>query len=97
MSKITEFARGRPCTIRLSGICNHNVDTSVWVHLNSVRWGSGRGQKANDLCGAIACSSCHDAIDRRVKTDLESDFIKLCALEAHMESLALLVKVGIVS
>ena len=95
MSKITEFARGKPCTIRLPGICNHNAETSVWAHINSVRWGAGRGHKSPALCGAVACSACHDAVDGRAKTDLERDFIKLCALEGHMESLALLVKVGI--
>ena len=95
MSAITEFARGKPCTIRLPQICNHNAETSVWHHINSVRWGAGRGHKAPDVCGAIGCSACGDVLDGRVKTTLERDFIKLCALEGHMESLALLVKAGI--
>ena len=95
MSNITTFAKNRPCTIRLPGICNHNAQTSVWAHINSVRWGSGRGHKAPDVCGLISCSACHDILDGRVKTTLERDFIKLAALEGHMESLALLVKAGI--
>mgnify|MGYP001599442703 CR=1 FL=1 len=97
MSKITEFARGKPCTIRLPGICNHDPATSVWAHINSVRYGSGTRHKAVDLIGLMACSSCHDVLDRRVKTDLDRDFVMKHVMEGHLESLAMLVKAGIVS
>lgn len=64
LEDVTEFARGRPCQFRIPGICNHNPETSVWAHVN--RGGiSGVGQKAPDICGGIACSSCHDVIDGR--------------------------------
>ena len=95
MSKITDFAANRPCTMRLPGVCNHNPATSVWAHINSVRYGAGRGKKAPDIIGLIACFDCHAVLDGRVKTTLERDYIKLCALEGHMESLVLLVKAGI--
>ncbi|MCR4307159.1 MAG: DUF1364 domain-containing protein [Candidatus Berkelbacteria bacterium] len=95
MSKITAAAQGRPCTIRLPG-CNGDPATSVWAHINSIRWGAGRGHKVNDLIGVIACSACHDILDGRVKTTLERDFIKLCALEGHCESLYILTKEGII-
>lgn len=94
-SKITAFAKGRPCTVR-SPVCNHNPETSVWAHINSVRWGSGKGIKSPDLCGCIACSACHDLIDGRLKTNLERDFIRMAAYEAHMESLYLLHKEGVI-
>ena len=99
MSKITitEFARGQPCTMRLPGVCNHDSTKTVWCHINSVRYGSGTRHKATDLIGLIACSSCHDVLDRRVKTDLDRDFVMMHAYEGHLESLALLVKAGIVS
>ena len=96
MSAITEFARGRPCTMRLTGICNHNPETSVWAHINSVRWGSGKGQKCPDIIGLIVCSDCHDVLDRRVKTLIEREFVMLAAYEGHCESLALLVKEGVI-
>lgn len=96
MSRITYFAQGRPCTMRLTGICNGDPSTSVWAHINSIRWGAGRGHKAPNICGLICCSACHDILDGRVKTTLERDFIKMCALEGHMESLALLVEAGII-
>ena len=97
MSKITKFAEGKPCTMRLHGVCNHDPATSVWAHIHSVRWGSGRGHKVPDVCGLIACFSCHQVLDRHVKTTYDRDFIMLAAYEGHMESLSLLVKAGIVS
>ena len=95
MSKITDYARGKPCTIRLP-VCNGNPETSVWAHINSIRWGAGRGIKGPDICGAIACSSCHDIIDGRVYTTIARDNIKLSALEGHMESIAMLDRDGII-
>jgi len=101
MSTITKFAQGKPCTARIPGVCNSNPETSIWSHLNSVRWGSGRGLKAVDVCGLITCSCCGDAIDgRRNKTHdgqlLDKEFVKLCAYEGHMESINLLWKAGII-
>ena len=96
MSKITEFAEGKDCTVRIPGICNHNPETSVWAHLNSIRWGAGRGIKAKDVCGLIACSACHTVIDggptdyRYTKKQIE-----LMAYEGHMESLVMLIEAEI--
>lgn len=96
MSKITDFAANQPCTCRIPGICNHNPSTSSWAHLNSIRWGSGRGKKSPDICGLIACFDCHGVIDGRVKTDHDRDYIKTLAYEGHLESLMLLHKAGII-
>ena len=101
MSKITAFAKGRDCTARIPGICNDNPETVVWCHLNSIRWGAGRGHKSPDACGLIACSACHDAIDGRGSSAekynlaMTRDYIDLCAYGGHMESLALLIQKGI--
>ena len=95
MSKITEFAKGKDCTCRLPGVCNHNPETSVWAHMNSVRWGSGIGHKAPDACGLIACSACHNEIDGRTHECSSKTAVLLCTYEGHMESLALLILEGI--
>ena len=96
MSKITKAAEGRPCTMRLPGHCNGNPQTSVWAHINSIRWGAGRGKKSPDLCGLICCSDCHSILDRRVKTTLDRDFVKMAAYEGHLESLMILWEEGII-
>ena len=78
MSKITEYACGKECQIRLIGVCNHNDETTIFAHYRRGGLG-GMGQKPSDLHGAFACSSCHDAVDGRTKThlsqaELDSDF-----------------------
>ena len=50
--------------MRIPRICNFDSSTTVLAHL---RRGSvaGMGQKPPDTCAVLACSACHDAIDRR--------------------------------
>lgn len=96
MSKITKFARDKHCTARIPGVCNHNPETSVWAHIESIRWGAGRGIKVPDVCGLIACSACHDVIDGRTPSDYHRVEISVFAYEGHMESLMMLVEEGII-
>lgn len=95
MSKITKSAQGKSCTARIPRVCNGNPETTVWAHINSVRWGAGKGRKADDIHGLYACSSCHDVIDRRVKSDHDPYFIEICAHRGHHESLEILRKEGL--
>ena len=63
-TKLRESARGQPCHLRLPGVCNGDPETTVLAHIR--RGGtSGMGQKPPDICGVFACSSCHDAMDKR--------------------------------
>lgn len=77
--------------VRLIGICNHNPETTVLAHYR-LAGVSGMGLKADDLIGAWACSSCHDAIDRRSHTDLDRDFVRLAHLEGMVRTIATLRK-----
>jgi hypothetical protein len=79
--------------VRLVGICNHNPETTVLAHVRMAGI-SGMGLKADDLLGAWACSSCHDAIDRRQHTDLERDFVRLAHLEGVMRTITVLRREG---
>lgn len=60
--KLRELARGKPCLIRIPGVCNHNPETTVLCHLRMAGI-SGMGLKANDLLGAWGCSDCHRYCD----------------------------------
>ncbi len=60
--KWRDAAKDQPCTLRLS-CCNGNPETTVLAHPN----GAGMALKWDDFMGADSCSSCHDAIDGRVK------------------------------
>ena len=77
--------------IRLEGICDHNPETTVLAHIRMPGI-SGMGIKADDLLGAWACSSCHDAVDRRSNTDLERDYVRLAHLEGMVRTIAQLRK-----
>lgn len=79
--------------VRLTGICNHDPNTVVLAHIRMMGI-SGMGLKADDLIGAWACSSCHDAIDRRSHTDLDRDFVKLAHLEGVMRTISILRREG---
>ena len=78
---LRKLANGKPCMVRLPGVCNFNSDTTVLAHIR--RGGvAGMGKKPPDLCGLWACSDCHDVIDGRrphLRQDLESDILEgLC-------------------
>ncbi len=89
-------AKGRDCMVRLPNICNHNSETVVLCHVRLVGV-SGMGMKApSDLIGAWACSSCHDAIDRRSHTDLDRDYVRLAHLEGMVRTIAQLRKEEII-
>lgn len=87
---ITDSARDQKCTIRLPNICNGNSATTVFCHLSGVRFGHGVGIKT--LFGAYGCSSCHDAIDGRIKSDLSQDYIKLAHKDGVFETLLHIIK-----
>jgi hypothetical protein len=67
--KYKNNARGRRCTMQIAGVCSHDADTVVFTHFPDESHGI--GIKADDIVGGDACSSCHDAIDRRTKTPAE--------------------------
>lgn len=56
-------ARGRQCTLMLP-CCNNDPQTVVLAHLRMFS-AAGMGQKPDDWFAVFACSSCHDALDRR--------------------------------
>jgi hypothetical protein len=96
--KIRESARGEACQIRIIDVCNHNPETTVWSHWPGLAGGRALGKKSIDLCGAYACSACHDVVDERVRAPSfmtrEAVLVDWC--EGHLRSLVILEKKGIV-
>lgn len=88
-------AKGRGCMVRIPGVCNHNSETVVLAHVR-LTGVSGMGMKSPDILGAWACSSCHDAVDRRNHTDLERDYVRLMHLEGMARTIAQLEKEGLI-
>jgi hypothetical protein len=92
LSKVTESAKGENCTIRLPGHCNFNPETTVFCHINGIRFNHGVGYKTK--FGAYGCSSCHDVVDGRAPTELSRDYVKLCHYEGVFETMLKLEKKG---
>jgi len=92
--KLRKEAKGRGCMVRIPEVCNHNSETVVLAHYR-LAGVSGIGMKSPDVLGAWACSSCHDAIDRRAHTDLDRDYVRLLHLEGMARTLAQLNREGL--
>ncbi|MEX0385844.1 nuclease domain-containing protein [Spiribacter onubensis] len=85
--KLRESARGEHCTLRLPGHCNGNPETSVLCHLpHGVR---GVGIKASDDHAVIACSGCHDALDKRALVKISQGELYECMVRAMAETHAI--------
>ena len=63
-------ARGRDCQIRIPEICNGNPETTVLCH----KGGAGLGMKGPDQIAAWGCSSCHDAVDGRLRSGITANY-----------------------
>lgn len=72
-------AKGKPCMVRLPGICNGNPETTVLAHIR-IAGTCGVGMKPPDTQATYACSACHDAIDGRVQQGFDRDFLEHAAL-----------------
>jgi hypothetical protein len=81
--------------VRLPGICNCNPETTVLAHVRLIGI-SGIGMKAPDILGAWSCSACHDAIDRRTQTDLDTDYLRLAHWDGVGRTINELVRMGYV-
>ena len=88
-------AKGQECQIRIPGVCTHNPETTVLAHIRMAGV-SGMGLKSNDLIGAWACSTCHDACDRRTHTYLNADQVRLWHLEGMVRTIDQLAKQGLI-
>ena len=92
---LRDYARNKPCMIRLPDICNGDPETTVLCHFRMVGI-SGMGLKSPDLLGAWGCSNCHDAVDRRRYKDLDFDYVRLAHLEGVIRTQAQLIEDGVV-
>lgn len=59
---IRKSANGQECTLN-SPLCNRDIKTTVFCHINEYETGKGKGIKGDDLFGFYACSSCHSFYD----------------------------------
>lgn len=94
MANLRKEPRGRECQVRIPGVCNGNPETSVLAHIRLAGL-CGTGIKSPDLIAAIACSACHDEIDRRTH-HVDADYAKVCALEGMARTQVIWLKAGLI-
>ncbi|WOB06522.1 nuclease domain-containing protein [Piscinibacter gummiphilus] len=58
------MAAGKPCLLRVPGVCNGDWSTTVLAHSNSLSDNKGKGMKAHDHAGVWACFGCHFWLDQ---------------------------------
>lgn len=96
MSKITKSARGKTCTVRIDGVCNYDAETTVFAHYRDLRLGCGVGLKPPDIFGCYACSSCHDALDGRIKTKYDKEQLRFEHMRAILVTQKILIDAGLI-
>lgn len=90
-ANLRKFAQGKECQVRIPGYCNRNDETVVLAHLRLAGI-TGMGMKAHDILGAHCCSSCHDVVDYRVKTELTKTEIENMFYEGIARTQAVVLK-----
>lgn len=92
---LRKLARDQECQVRIPGVCNRDDSTTVLAHFRMAGT-CGVGKKSADIVGAWCCSSCHDAIDGRAKTQYSHDELRLMHLEGVVRTINELIKLGAV-
>lgn len=94
---IRKFARGKPCQMRLGGVCTYEPAKSIWSHAPFGSAGKGMGMKSFDVCGAIACTACDAALDQPGANLVATrDEVVLAFMHAHFRSLVMLADADII-
>lgn len=63
-TSLRRSARMQPCALRIPGVCNGRLDTTVLCHLRLFN-NAGIGQKPHDLHAVYGCAACHRVLDSR--------------------------------
>lgn len=99
MSKLTDYARGRDCQVRIPNVCNRDPATTVLAHMNGAGW----ALKSHDIHGAHCCSACHAVLDGHAKGHdhfgslYTKDQITLFHLEGVIRTQTLLLQEGLIA
>lgn len=91
--KLTRFAKGRDCTLRIPHVCSFDPEKTMMVHPPIAN--GGMSTKASDLECAIGCHDCHNRVARLIR-DVEWVEVLDCWIRGSAETRALLVEAGIV-
>ena len=89
MTNFRKAARGRPCDLRVPGVCNRDPATTVLAHINTEF--KGVALKSPDLCAVRACYDCHEYVG-----DMATPEMRLIALEGLLRTLKAYMNEGLI-
>lgn len=92
---LRQLAAGKPCSLRLPGICNRDETSTVLAHIRRGNTAGG-GMKPADINAVPLCSACHDAFDGRTRTSYSRYQLDAEMLRAHVQWLDYLAKEEII-
>ena len=95
--KIRDSARGKECLMNLPGCCG-GTESTIWSHYRGEAGGKGMALKADDLCGAYACTHCDAVFDGQKPRPEGLTFIDvlLSWYGAHIQSIVILHLEGVI-
>jgi hypothetical protein len=93
MTKLRKAAKGKPCMVRVPGICTGGGEDTVLAHYR-MAGACGVGMKPPDVLGAWCCHACHDAVDGRNRQGRDYEFLRLCHAEGVFRTQQALIKEG---
>jgi len=95
--KIRDSARGKECLMNLPGCCG-GTESTIWSHYRGEAGGKGMALKADDLCGAYACTHCDAIYDgqKPAPAGWTRGMICLSWYGAHIRSIVTLHHEGVI-
>jgi len=92
--KYTRSARGKPCQVRIPGVCKAapENETTIPAHIN----GAGMALRHSNIHLAYCCDACHEWLDGGwVKTDTDRATRDLHHLEAVIRTQIIMIEDGV--
>ena len=62
--RLLDLAKGKPCLLRVPGVCQGGIETTVAAHSNWAIHGKAGARKADDQYTAWGCMACHQWLDQ---------------------------------
>lgn len=96
--KIRDSARDEDCLVRIPGVCRCDPAMTIWSHYRGGAGGKGGALKADDLCGAYACTGCDAAYDGQCPPPIGMTYADVVAAwhEGHIRSIVRLHAKGVI-
>lgn len=95
LTTIQRFAKGKPCMLRIPGVCRTTPDNEDTCLCHAPFPNRG-GMREADWWGSVGCHACHAYIDKRMYIGATVPVIERHWLPAIHEWQAALIEVGLI-